>query len=395
MYVIATQEAAWPTPESEDKWFQVLVDYLGAEYLSLASMGLWDMNIVVIMRKRHLLKVANVEGATRATLLQQIVGSKGGVAISLTLQATSIAFVGVHLPSRAERSVLRNTTLVEIFDGLNVGNADFDFLGQFDHVVLLGDLGYTVENDTDEVMSLASRRQYRDILEHDQLSTLLGVKHILNGFVEAPVAFAPTFKVTRDGDYTPEKRFVPSYTDRVLWSSANCGAADKALVPLTYTSATEVRLSEHVPVACVFQLRCLRVFCGALQRPTLRPMSVAVTSFSISELIDGVVLNKPRLTFQPSDWAEVFQTRALRGPSKAPLSWVRKDLPVFVLHSMTLFPEYLRVQTLRIAVRDDSEKPATLTPAGTALSCVGSVCVHMSRVLESPSRFFVSVFGGV
>ena len=40
------QEASFQ--KREDEWFQYVQEYLGKEYLTLANMILWDMNIIVL-----------------------------------------------------------------------------------------------------------------------------------------------------------------------------------------------------------------------------------------------------------------------------------------------------------------------------------------------------------
>ena len=70
------------------------------------------------------------------------------------------------------------------------------------------------------------------------------------GFVEAERAFPPTYKFDKRSDVydTSEKRRVPSWTDRVLVASKECAAI------LAYESVSDLRWSDHRPVAATVAL---------------------------------------------------------------------------------------------------------------------------------------------
>lgn len=75
--------------------------------------------------------------------------------------------------------------------------------------------------------------------------------HPLHGFLEAPVTFAPTYKLQRGGQpgdmfsrYSSKR--LPGYTDRILWRTAE-GAP--ALAAELYTSGAACTSSDHCPVA--------------------------------------------------------------------------------------------------------------------------------------------------
>lgn len=86
------------------------------------------------------------------------------------------------------------------------------------------------------------------LLVHDQLTASRGCRRAFGGFAEAPVLFAPTFKLDRGTDVydSSEKQRVPAWTDRVLHKPA------KALLPTAYRSVESVRSSDHRPVVARF-----------------------------------------------------------------------------------------------------------------------------------------------
>ena len=70
------------------------------------------------------------------------------------------------------------------------------------------------------------------------------------GYVEAERTFLPTYKFDKRSDVydTSEKRRVPSWTDRVLVASKECAAI------LQYESVSDLRWSDHRPVAATVAL---------------------------------------------------------------------------------------------------------------------------------------------
>eukprot|EP00758_Cryptobia_borreli_P017703 Tbor_TRINITY_DN6215_c3_g1::TRINITY_DN6215_c3_g1_i7::g.2013::m.2013 len=143
IYAVAVQEASFRNEESQ--WFDYIQSYLGRQYLTLASMVLWDTMLIVLTRKKHLLKITNVEGSTHATEHKAVCGTKGGIGISLRYLETSMIFLTCQLAARVERTAMRNTNLEEIIDNLQVGTRDTDFFNQFNHAFFFGDFNYRTE----------------------------------------------------------------------------------------------------------------------------------------------------------------------------------------------------------------------------------------------------------
>ncbi|GIL82340.1 hypothetical protein Vretifemale_11233 [Volvox reticuliferus] len=74
----------------------------------------------------------------------------------------------------------------------------------------------------------------------------------IQGFLEMPIAFAPTFKFFRNSDKYDLRR-APSWTDRVLYL-VNADPLFADLRPLYYMSVPELRTSDHKPVIAGFEL---------------------------------------------------------------------------------------------------------------------------------------------
>lgn len=80
----------------------------------------------------------------------------------------------------------------------------------------------------------------------DELAMALKKKDCLAGFTTLPCNFPPTFKVARVEGYQYNEKRTPSYTDRILWKSAD-GMADN-VVPFLYEPCPDFITSDHKPI---------------------------------------------------------------------------------------------------------------------------------------------------
>ncbi|GLI70778.1 hypothetical protein VaNZ11_015812 [Volvox africanus] len=125
-------------------------------------------------------------------------------------------------------------------------------LSHFDVVLWMGDLNYRVAG-TPEVVKYAIDENMMEVLwANDQLQKQQKKGKVLQGFLEMPIAFAPTFKYFRNSDNYDLRR-APSWTDRVLYL-VNADPLFADLRPLYYMSVPELRTSDHKPVIAGFEL---------------------------------------------------------------------------------------------------------------------------------------------
>ena len=103
-----------------------------------------------------------------------------------------------------------------------------EFLHRFDHVLWMGDLNFRVDlgnhgtkHEFANVKAMCLMKRWSELLEGDQLLAAKRRQRIFCGFYEAPVVFAPTYRMVKDGPGYSNKKFQnPSYTDRILVRSA-------------------------------------------------------------------------------------------------------------------------------------------------------------------------------
>eukprot|EP00058_Branchiostoma_floridae_P013301 XP_002598789.1 hypothetical protein BRAFLDRAFT_120737 [Branchiostoma floridae] len=117
-------------------------------------------------------------------------------------------------------------------------------------VLWVGDLNYRLSDiEISEVKSLIEKEMFWALMEHDQLKRQMNERSVFKDFKEASVNFIPTYKYdpgTDDWD-TSEKCRVPAWCDRVLWKGDSVSAVE-------YRSHRELKLSDHKPVSCLFDI---------------------------------------------------------------------------------------------------------------------------------------------
>ena len=144
----------------------------------------------------------------------------------------------------------------------------------FDRVVWSGDLNYRVNVPRKIADALLSNNLHEVLLKNEQLSLEResgGGSAPFRGYREGPLNFRPTYKFDSGTDRydTSPKQRVPAWTDRVLFSGAAPGLAEKgnddtSLITATtgdpsgrmhlkaYRSVVGLRTSDHRPVVASF-----------------------------------------------------------------------------------------------------------------------------------------------
>lgn len=143
-------------------------------------------------------------------------------------------------------------------------------------VIWLGDLNSRINLDSEATRTLATRGDYEALRAHDQLLSAIRTGASFDGFSEAALDFAPTYKYDIGTDVfdTSEKKRPPAWCDRVLWrvlapavpsprEVAPSGAASPPSVPpprlrcVSYDRHDE-RTSDHRPVSSELDLLVAR-----------------------------------------------------------------------------------------------------------------------------------------
>ena len=203
--------------------------------------------------------------------------NKGGIAISFTIDGTSVCVVGSHLAAHQQYWERRNQDFQEIFNNIKLTpmtimtqslnceisekakeafcdrkmmrKEHFKRIKDCDIVFWMGDLNYRIDEDEEIVRKkIEDGTCYELVPTKDQLAKQRanGIP-IVSEFHESEIKFMPTFKFHPNTDNYHSLR-IPAYCDRILYRTKQFDYVKC----WEYTSIPEVQQSDHKPVRGVF-----------------------------------------------------------------------------------------------------------------------------------------------
>nr|CAD7392934.1 unnamed protein product [Timema cristinae] len=191
----------------------------------------------------------------------QLVGNKGASAIRCVFYSTSLCFVCAHFAAGQSQVTDRNADYAEITRKITfpMGRT----LNSHDYVFWCGDFNYRVDMDKDEMKELIKKKDYDQILQHDQLNNQQEMGNVFKNFLEGDIFFAPTYKYDLfSDDYdTSEKCRAPAWTDRVLWKRRKQIPDTEDWNPgtLVHYGRAELKQSDHRPVIAIIDIDIFQV----------------------------------------------------------------------------------------------------------------------------------------
>jgi hypothetical protein len=131
------------------------------------------------------------------------IGNKGGIGMSLNMAGHRFLFINSHLAAHAHKVEARIANVAKIKSELHLdcflpesdprAKAE-DITDRYDTVFWMGDLNFRLDISRLHADWLVSRKEYAQALEFDQLRNAMIRGEVFDGFSEAPIDFAPTFK---------------------------------------------------------------------------------------------------------------------------------------------------------------------------------------------------------
>jgi len=375
VYAICVQQSGYP--KEKDKFLSYIQSVLGQEYIALASSTLWGLQLVVLSRKKHGMKISNVNGEMKATGYMNVCGNRGAVGISLTFNETTLCFLCSHLmqnsggdtpDSKNDNTKMRNKNYQETVSGLKLGNKTMDVFSQNQYIFWMGDFNYRVELPFSKALELAQRKDCAELLKHDQLNKERDAGRAFVGFKEGKIKFPPTYKYRKGKDeYRMSKKRTPSYCDRILYRAwPGCAVAN------TVYDRADVRISDHRPVYAGFKINTARPFASIFSSVENRCDII----FEEVRLVGNEKkIAKPTLSFH-CNWVEsIPMADKIAGKTSTPV-WNAKALPIIV--PSTPNREFLKIQHLVLIVRDNALK------IGDGFNnWIGSGVLHLKSVVQN------------
>ncbi|XP_039146430.1 type IV inositol polyphosphate 5-phosphatase 7-like isoform X1 [Dioscorea cayenensis subsp. rotundata] len=228
-------------------------------YCLVASKQMVGIFLTVWARSEIRNDIKNMKVSCVGRGLMGYLGNKGSISISMSLHQTSFCFVCSHLTSGQKDGdeLRRNSDVMEILRKTRFqrvqGLCDKspETIIEHDRIIWLGDLNYRIALSYRYVKALVEMRNWKALLEKDQLRIEQSYGRVFAGWKEGKIYFPPTYKYSSNSDkYTgdemhpKEKRRTPAWCDRILWYG-------RGLNQLSYVRG-ESRFSDHRPVYSIF-----------------------------------------------------------------------------------------------------------------------------------------------
>ncbi|XP_031711884.1 inositol polyphosphate 5-phosphatase K isoform X2 [Anarrhichthys ocellatus] len=259
-----------------DQWSELCMDKLSPfGYVLVASQRMQGVLLLVFSKFCHLPFLRGVQTESTRTGLGGYWGNKGGVSARMTVFGHPVCFLNCHLPAHMRNLEQRMEDFESILQQQQFEGGTATGVLDHDVVFWFGDLNFRIEDYDIHVVKCAIDSNKLPLLwERDQLNMAKNTESILEGFIEGPLKFPPTYKFdvgTHTYDTSTKKR-KPAWTDRILWRPRRTGSpvpTHNAALQRGLTSwlggATKVTqhvyrshmgytVSDHKPVSAVFSL---------------------------------------------------------------------------------------------------------------------------------------------
>lgn len=242
--------------------------YFADNYNLVHSSNMVGLFTCVFVKSGEASRVRSIKSGKTKTGLGGFHGNKGGIAVRLLVDDSSICFVNCHLAAGQNHTLHRNKDIETILETPFLHDSDnTKYIGKgvfanggngvmvLDHefCFFAGDMNYRINLHRPTALQMIQENEYARLLDADQLIAQLkkNPSHRLRAFQEAKINFAPTYKfdVGTDTYDTSEKRRVPAWCDRIYYRGRD------ARVSTEDYGSLAVRVSDHKPVMGLYKLK--------------------------------------------------------------------------------------------------------------------------------------------
>eukprot|EP00301_Raphidiophrys_heterophryoidea_P027964 c9916_g1_i1.p1 GENE.c9916_g1_i1~~c9916_g1_i1.p1 ORF type:complete len:956 (-),score=221.07 c9916_g1_i1:356-3223(-) len=263
IWVIGAQESSWThekrsgTPHT-DLFMTVQAFFeespLPDPLVTIASVAMWDIRMMVLVRDKLKDQVRDVEMSQEACGIAKLLGNKGAVSVSMSVGQTTLCFVCSHLAARASRIHRRNANVRDIVRGMRIGNRRIELTQQFHYLFWLGDLNYRIDIPRSKAIGHIARSELNVLHQHDQLAKEMSAGRVFSGFSEGTLNFTPTYRYERGSrEFSAKKNQTPSYCDRILYRVM----PQASIVQHSYEACHTITTSDHSPASATFSVRLI------------------------------------------------------------------------------------------------------------------------------------------
>lgn len=251
----------------QDRLFFAICNAYEESYKLVHSSNMVGLFTCVFVKESLIPRLRGVESSDVKTGLGGYHGNKGGLAVRMMIDDSSLCFVNCHLAAGQSNALHRNKDIETILEtqfldesantkyagkGIFVNGGDGTKILDHEICFFSGDMNYRINMQRQVATKAIQENEFEKLLESDQLTNQLrknpGMR--LRVFQESQITFAPTYKfdVGTDNYDSSEKKRVPAWCDRIFYRGGS------RVSPLDYQSHL-VRVSDHRPVSGLFKVQ--------------------------------------------------------------------------------------------------------------------------------------------
>ncbi|GJN09011.1 hypothetical protein PR202_ga26977 [Eleusine coracana subsp. coracana] len=177
-------------------------------YCLVASKQMVGLFLMIWARKDIQDDIRNLKVSCVGRGLMGYLGNKGSISISMSLHQTSFCFVCSHLTSGQKEGdeLRRNSDVLEILKKTRFPivygqyERSPETILEHDRIIWLGDLNYRIALSYRLVKALVEMRNWKALLEKDQLRIEQRGGRVFVGWNEGNIYFPPTYKYSNNSD---------------------------------------------------------------------------------------------------------------------------------------------------------------------------------------------------
>ena len=237
---------------------------LGDDYSQISDEQRGQMRLQIWASDRVVSDITDIRISGANTGIGNVLANKGGIVMTIKYQDTRISFLSAHLAAHEGENYYKNrcdNIKAILREAKTFGlSSKIDVATSSHHMFFMGDLNFRTkfgqegshEDNVKRAMTMIDDKNYADLYSYDELQKGLDHGDMLVGFETLPCDFPPTFKVERQDDFVYKDQRTPSYTDRILFKSAE--GLGRNLRPLAYEPCVDFITSDHKPIRGAFSI---------------------------------------------------------------------------------------------------------------------------------------------
>ncbi|XP_066455764.1 inositol polyphosphate 5-phosphatase K isoform X2 [Eleutherodactylus coqui] len=254
----------------DDSWSLYFMDILAPlGYVKLSSIRMQGLLLLIFVKHKHIPFIQDIQTNYIRTGLYGYWGNKGGVTIRMSVYGHMLCFMNCHLPAHVEYINQRLDDFEKMLEAQQFGENIGSILDH-DAVFWFGDLNFRIADfGIHFIREVINGNKYNLLWEKDQLNIAKKKERFLQGFMEGPLKFKPTYKFDINSDVydTSGKKRKPAWTDRILWKVKEDPEREPDEFPGSdfehmlkvnlekYASHMSYGISDHKPVTGTFTLQ--------------------------------------------------------------------------------------------------------------------------------------------